>query len=955
MDNKRSDRRFSMRSFINFFNFKRLFKSFRISYQVIWNLLLIFVIIFTSMVLFIGAAGAGYFASLVKDEPIRSKTEMAKDIYDYEEVSEYYFGSGELLGEVRSDLERREIKLEEISQHLINAVIATEDEYFFEHDGIVPKAILRATFQEFTNSSVQTGGSTLTQQLIKNQILTNEVSFERKAKEILLAMRLENIFEKEEILEAYLNIVPFGRNANGWQIAGVQSAAQGIFGVDAKDLSIPQAAYIAGLPQSPFGYTPFIRIDGEPVVKNDLTPSLNRMKTVLSRMRDKGYITEAEYNKALKYDILANLAKATPDTRDEYPYLTAEIDRQAITIMTNMLLEKDEIVLSEIEDSDERKAIYARYQALAERDIKRNGYRIFTTIDKAIFDAQQEVAKNDALFPNTRNKEGEPVQVGAILIENKTGAIISFVGGRYKEEREDFNRATQGIAQNGSTMKPILAYGPAMELGHVQPGHIVPDTPYNYRAAPGGPVNNFDRNYAGLLTVRESMQRSRNVPAVKSYNMVPYEYSREKLHLMGIYEDPTEGASIGGNKGMTVMQNTAAYTTFANGGKYSQAYMIEKVETKDGEVIYQHESEPVEVFSEQTAYLITDMLRDVLRGGGTASAIPGLLKFRSDFAGKTGTTNETKDSWFVGYNPTYTLGVRIGYDTPASLPTRIEGRGIGFVSQRIWAQLLNVAYDVNPEFIAPSEQFKMPSGIVRQSFCAISGLLASDLCREAGLVRTDLFNSKFVPRKVDDSLQRVDIVTVKGEPYVALENTPTEFTKKGVAIKEEYLEDAGVTDYLEDTFKYFIPSRTVESNGRTPGALTNISASSNKLVWGEHPDNDVVGYRIYRAPNGSEKFSMVKSVRADEDFAFGVDSKPFAYYVTAVDSIGRESKQSNIVTTGDWQKELPKEEEKPKPKDPEKPVQPPKPPPKDDKPVKPPKPPKPTEPNGDGEDDGDST
>jgi penicillin-binding protein len=183
---------------------------------------------------------------------------MKSDIYNYEETSEVYFASNVYLGKLNADIEREEVKLEDVSQHLINAIIATEDELFYEHDGVVPKAIMRALFQEFTNAPVQTGGSTLTQQLIKNQVLTNEVSFDRKAKEILLALRLEKFFEKDEILEAYLNVTDFGRNSSGRNIAGVQSAAKGIFGVNAKDLNIAQSAFIAGLPQSPFHILHFL-------------------------------------------------------------------------------------------------------------------------------------------------------------------------------------------------------------------------------------------------------------------------------------------------------------------------------------------------------------------------------------------------------------------------------------------------------------------------------------------------------------------------------------------------------------------------------------------------------------------------------------------------------------------------------------------------------------------------
>src|SRR5690625_4144923 len=227
---------------------------------------------------------------------------MEKDIYNYEETSKYYFDNNVYLGDVRSDLHREETSLDKISDLILHAVIATEDENFYEHKGVVPKAITRAILQEALNSDVKTGGSTLTQQLIKNQVLTNEVSFDRKAKEILLALRLERFFDKDEILEAYLNVIPYGRNSSGDNIAGIQTAAQGVFGVDADELNLPQAAYLAGLPQSPSAYTPFVNTGGLKS-KDGLEPGINRMKSVLKRMYDAEFINEDEYEEALDYDI----------------------------------------------------------------------------------------------------------------------------------------------------------------------------------------------------------------------------------------------------------------------------------------------------------------------------------------------------------------------------------------------------------------------------------------------------------------------------------------------------------------------------------------------------------------------------------------------------------------------------------------------------------------------------
>lgn len=208
-----------LKSFGAFFANKKTVKGARITYSVVWNMLLLLIIVLVLVGGFAAGTGAGYFASLVKDEQIRSYENMRKDIYNYEETSDLYFDNDVYLGKLRTDLYREEVKLDDMSKHLVNAVVATEDEYFYEHDGIVPKAILRALFQEVTNSATSSGGSTLTQQLIKNQILTNEISFERKAKEILLALRLEKFFDKKEILEAYLNVATFGRNANGSNIA----------------------------------------------------------------------------------------------------------------------------------------------------------------------------------------------------------------------------------------------------------------------------------------------------------------------------------------------------------------------------------------------------------------------------------------------------------------------------------------------------------------------------------------------------------------------------------------------------------------------------------------------------------------------------------------------------------------------------------------------------------------
>ncbi|TPE69845.1 transglycosylase domain-containing protein [Halalkalibacterium halodurans] len=927
MKNALSQIRSRIQSIITILREKKIFRGIGVTYLVAWNLTLVFLVGALVLFVFIGSAGAGYFASLVRDEPLRSADEMRQDIFDYEETSQVFFANNVYLGELPAEVERHYVALDDISEHLIHAIIATEDEYFYEHDGIVPKAILRATYQEFAGSSVQTGGSTLTQQLIKNQILTSDVSFDRKATEILLAMRLEHFLEKEEILEAYLNVVPFGRNASGRQVAGAQAAAKGIFGVDAKDLNLPQAAFIAGLPQSPFGYTPFTST-GE--VKEDLEPGLRRMKTVLNRLYINGYITESELEEALDYDIRENLTNRKKSPIEKYPYLTYEVMKRGEEILYNLKLKELDVDLDELEE-EERQSLLNNLREEAKHELRHNGYRIHTTIDKNIYEAMNNAVKDDSLFGPTI--AGEQEQVGALLLENSTGAIKGFVAGRDEGSAEDqYNHATQAYRPNGSTMKPLLAYGPAMEIGAAQPGFVIPDTPATYPGT-STPINNFDRTHMGLISVRESLARSRNVPAVRAFLQVPHEQSRETMRKLGFQlndGEPYPAAALGAtDHNVTVEQNTNAFATFANGGQYVESYMIEKIETADGTVIYEHKSKSVDVFTPQTSYLMIDMMRDVLRGVGTANSLPGRLKFSADWAGKTGTSSEVKDSWFVGLNPNVTLGVWIGYDTPKTIQSPWNGLRYGPRTQQIWARIANAAYDENPELMAPNQSFEMPEGIVRRSVCSITGTAPSKACEQAGLVTSDLFNAKFLPKSGDDGLESARYVTINGKNYLALDSTPQEFTEAGLRLSSGAWNMDNIGQYLPDNLKGLIPDKKAPNNGKTPGPVSNIRLNGTTLQWDKHTAGDIVGYRIYRVNGGSTE--RVGSVKGNETTSYNVSNGNHSYYVTAVDSVGRESSRSSAVqgktasvsskssqTSSDEKKEEKKKEEKKEEKNEEK-------------------------------------
>ncbi|MFC7061501.1 transglycosylase domain-containing protein [Halobacillus seohaensis] len=895
-------------------------KNTRIGYEVAWNVILFFIIIGVVGLFFAGGIGAGYFASLVKDEPTRSQADMKAEIYNYEETSEVYFANEKLLGDVQTDLYRDEVALEDISDNLKNAVIATEDEYFNTHDGVVPKAVLRAVVQEATNSAVKTGGSTLTQQIVKNQILTNEVSFERKAKEILIAMRVERFFEKDDILEAYLNIVPFGRNANGDNIAGAQTASEGIFGVSPEELSIPQAAFLAGLPKNPFSYTPFLN-DGEPKSEEQLQPGLNRMKDVLSRMHEAEYITDEEYEKAQDFNLSESLTEPRNKSRDEYPFLTVEIKQRAKDIMIEQLAKENGDSIEDIENDDE---LFEEYRILAERKLSSGGFKIHTTIDKEVYDVMQNVKDNYNNYDTNRtitveNADGElvnkeiPVQVGSNLIENSTGKIIGFIGGR-DFEQEQLNHASMSERSPGSTMKPLVAYGPGIDMGKIHPGSVFADVPYHYPQA-GNEVRNYGGGYRGFVSAREALKNSYNIPATQAYTQIIHENPGknylEKMGFTTISEDFYNYESLVlGTADVTNEENTNAYATFGNMGGFVDAYMIEKIETKDGETFYEHESKETEVFSPQAAYLTIDMLRDVLNSG-TASGIKGQLYYPGvDWAGKTGTSQDYKDSWFVATNPNVTMSMWTGYDEKEQL----NRNGYSQRNTGLWADVVNAVSEVRPDLMVPDGRFVKPDGITTRTYCATSGLLASDLCSAAGLAKSDMYISKFVPTEVDDSLTDGNFVEIKGNMAAAGDNTPSEFIideGNGVTIKPEFLNENNYNS--AEVLNHLLPnsgawanvalpssgarsaSENISNDGSDPVAPGSVSANSSTINWNESSSNDVVGYRVYRAASSNGTFTRIGSTRNTNYNYSGNDG---IYAVRAVDYYGGSSSLSSSTVVG---------------------------------------------------------
>uniref|UniRef100_UPI0003B6C3AF transglycosylase domain-containing protein n=1 Tax=Marinococcus halotolerans TaxID=301092 RepID=UPI0003B6C3AF len=847
-------------------------------------------IVFILAVIFIGSIGAGFFASLVKGQEAYTEEEMQESIYSYAENSTVHFASGEELGELPSELERQRVELDNVSTNLQDAFLSTEDRAFYDHNGINPQSLMRATYQEVTNSSTQTGGSTLTQQIVKNQLLTREVSFERKAKEVALAMRMETYFSKDEIFQAYMNIVPFGRNANGENIAGAQAAAQGIFGVDASELNVAQSAYIAGLPQNPYTYTPF-ESNGE--IKDDLSQGLNRKDEVLQNMLEVESISQEEYDEAMDYDIRENLAEPQEEVAQEYPYLINEAQRRATRIMREEMIAEDDVQLESLSD-EERQETIQQYNQEASREVAEGGYDIELTVHKDTYDAMQEaVDGNDYFGPD---KEGEAEQVGGMMIENNSGAILSFVGGR-DFETSSLNYATQTRRQNGSTMKPLLDYGPAIEEGLLHPGQTLLDIPTEY-GGDDDELNNFDGEYEGFIDARSALAESRNIPAVRVFDMLDESTKEEALTDLGMGNVVENGIStstaIGGlSRGVSVEQNTSAFTTFPAGGEHHEPYMVASITDSTDEAVFEHEEESTNPFSEQTSFLITDILRDVLGSDGTASSLPDRLNIDGDWAGKTGTTNNQIDSWFVGYNPNVTFGLWLGYNEQISIE---DAQGLSYSqrTQQIWADIMNAASNTEDDLIGAGDTFSEPEGISTEEICGLSGQQPTDLCEEADLVNEDILNEEFAPTEEDDSLEEIEYVTIDGDRYPGYDDTPSEFMEDGISLNDEYLLDGDeeeIQEYLPDDWDNIVPDEDAPENNRDPSRVTGVSNDGGTLTWSASDDNDVIGYRIFN--DGDE----VDNVIDRETTEFDTDGNG-EYTVRAVDTHGRESNDSSAVDVG---------------------------------------------------------
>ncbi|MFC5403181.1 transglycosylase domain-containing protein [Cohnella soli] len=879
----------------------------------------LWLILFGLLAGLVGAgAVTGFIASLVHDDPVRPRSIIEQKIAENAITGFVYFNDNTPIGQLRSEEDRRPVTYDQIPPLIIDAVTSIEDKNFFSHYGVDTNGLLRAVKQQLLNENVQTGGSTITQQVARRVFLSLDQTSSRKAKEIFLSLRLERYLSKEEIITAYLNKIPYGNGSSGYQVYGIKAAAKGIFGIDKlSDLNIAQAAYLAGVPQLPSLYSAF-NGKGEFNEKN-FKRAVQRQKLVLSRMLEEKKITQAQYEEALTFDLYTSLAKPTEKAYNTYPYLMLEVERQAAEIL--VLQSNPDLTAADLKKKENAGLIEdARDQLL------RGGYKIKTTIDKKVYNLMHQIAEDPKNFAPDHPVKGVE-QVASVMMDQKTGAILGMIEGR-DFHIEQMNFATQMTRQPGSAMKPIGAYLPAIEKGLIQPASVIDDSPIVLKNGGGGYhiPKNSNNSYSGLVTARTALNNSYNIPALKIFlNKVTIPEAWSFARSLGITtlvkeDDGAQTGVIGGLKyGVSVEELTNAYSAIANQGVFNDAYMIEQITDSNGEAVYKHKANPKRVVSEQSAFLMTDMLRTVVTNGTAKSLMSQFKGYgKIPIVGKTGTTQNYGDVWFEGYTPDITLGVWIGYEKVIhTLSSDSHGR-----ARLIWAKIMNEVTAAKPELF-PTKSFTKPDGIVSMTVSSVSGKLPTELTRQAGKLVTDIFNRKDIPTEEDDALVKVKYISYNGVNYVPQPETPEDLLREAVMVVRETPLDKLIEEIqaklgkvaanARKAISYYLPKDAAESapskvdprveDGIAPSPPSHVAVENTggvaRITFAPSPQADVAGYRLYRSTSGGAFEKVEASVFAGDEAKFTNaigGGKSYVYYVTAVDVGGNESLPSERIS-----------------------------------------------------------
>ncbi|MGI6086276.1 MAG: transglycosylase domain-containing protein [Acetivibrionales bacterium] len=731
-------------------------KAFLISLAIVFSFLLI-----------VGSAAAGLLGGgiygIIKTTPM-----VDAELFKTMGFNSYvYDADGNIIAELKREENRVWIDYEDIPKILIDAFIAVEDKRFNEHKGIDFRRIGSAVLtygKKLLGADVDIeGGSTITQQLIKNLTKRDDITIPRKLQEQWQAIELEKVLTKEEILAYYLNNIPMGGN-----FYGIETAAKGYFGKDVRDLSLAECASLAGITNWPTKYMP--------IDEDNIEANLARTKTTLGLMLEQGKISQSEYDEALNEKI------------------AFQYNPEAGKVMktSNQSYFVDEVVKS-LKYYLMQTGGYTEQAALD--IIYNNGLHIYSSMDPKIQNALDEVFTDSKYF-SYDNKYTDELPQAAMVIMGKDGFVKGVYGGRGAKEGSVFNRATQAERPPGSAIKPILIYGPGIDSKALTAATVVDDVKqYLLHNKPNQEwPRNVEKSNFGLTTARIGVFKSRNVVAtllLKDY--VGLDAALDYLGKLGIDRQNEQYLSIamgGFNKGMTPLEMAAAFAPFANKGVYTKPMFFTEVKDNNGKTIISVKPERRQVFSEQTVFIMDNILQDVVTKG---TAYPeGIVEYKDaegkkvtiPSAGKTGTTDSDKDKWFCGFTPYYVGVSWYGYDRAVEIQKEEKDNAL-----LIWNAVMNKIHEGMPAI--PFFE-SMPPNIVKRTICIDSGKIATDLCKKdprGGRVREEYFIAGTEPAYSDTCAVHVEYTActaskdAQNRDLLATEYCPFETLVQKIGIK----------------------------------------------------------------------------------------------------------------------------------------------------------------------------
>ena len=693
--------------------------------RIIKNSLKIFTVLIVFVILVGGTGGVLVAVGYIQEAPAFDSAELKPP-----QTSFVYDREGELVTSFSGEQYRVSTDLEEMPEYVPESFIAIEDERFYGHFGVDTTGIVRAIWVNMRNRGIVQGASTITQQLVRNAFLSPEQSMKRKIQESYMAIKMEEKYEKEEILELYLNRIYFGNGAYG-----VEAAAQTYYDKSASELTLPEAAELAGIPSAPNYNNPWSSQERARSGRNQ----------VLNRMESLGFISSAEATVARRKE----LVYAEPSVEYDYPYFIDHVLHR----------ELKDILVSLPQYDNAQEAYNAVYTG---------GLRVHTTMDTELQAHVEDLLNRDELYPETiyidmdklreamgnnnnrvpadypeayiNEEKGVPQpQAAMVMAEPDSGEVMALGGGRNYDHNGNQLLRFRSRRQPGSAIKPITSYVPAFEVKALSPGSVVADTPYESADERYQP-RNWDGRFLGDMTAREALVLSRNIPAVKTLEKIGPSTGAEYAKSMGINtileeEKGNLSLALGGlTAGVTALDMTQAYGVLANEGAKVPMHTVTRIEDRQGYLIWEKQTSPRRVLSSQTAYMINDTLEESHR-----RFIGNRLYVDRPVAAKTGTTNDNRDAYLVSYTPNLVTTFWMGYDIQ-EMGQIHQGHSY---STSFTREALEKAFEKLPE-----EEFQRPSGLSEVSICSVSGLRPSHHCRDAGTVTTGMFTSDMVPQAV---------------------------------------------------------------------------------------------------------------------------------------------------------------------------------------------------------------